>query len=256
MVEIFFALPDLSETRYKAIQKLAQRCNINILISYSILLEKPSSVRRIKNFREIVNKIMLDSGAYHVWTGRRSKSWMRLMIHKYAEFAKQNSKLLDYIVAPDIPGNLQATIKNTILFSTMVNDFIPVLQGNSLEEYFKCFRKLRELNLLSKNQIVGFGNITPFKNGRILELESILRALKNEDLKIHLFGANLCLLRKLSAYLYSCDIASWQREIAFRRRTVHRAKSLVDANYKAILTYLQKVSVIRSLGGLSRRDGS
>lgn len=236
-------MPDLSRTRQETLKKFAKGgTKIDILVSYSIIIEKPSIMERIKNLRKFCGEVMLDSGAYHILTGFRDKRWFESIILKYANFVNQNRQYFDYVVAPDIPGDSKATIKNTIIFSSKVENFVPVLQGNSKEEYLGCFRQLENLGFISGDQPLGIGNMASFRDSSTDKLERVLSTLDKKGIKkIHLFGANLKIIKKLGNYLWSCDISSWQREIAFRRRTVHRARTLVDANYKAILTYLRKI---------------
>ena len=169
-------------------------------------------------------------------------------IKRYAKFVKQHFYLFDFVVAPDVPGSIEATVRNTQEFASVVEEYVPVLQGKSLREYLMCLDFLRRKKLLRSRMLVGIGNITPFKNNGkgLMEFSQILKKLKESGLeKMHLFGANLRVLKKTHSLLYSCDIGAWQREIAFRRRTTHNAPNIEMATLKALLTYEKKIAELK-----------
>jgi hypothetical protein len=178
--------------------------------------------------------VMLDSGAYHM-----ARLGLSLDVRGYAELASRHSNLFDVVVAPDVPGDPELTVVRTIKFSRLyAGEFMPVVQGRSVEEYVWCYRELRSLGLARYHRL-GVGGLERFKKEPDL-LGELVSKLCSKPL--HLFGVGSRLLRLLSDYgncIGSIDSVAWLHEIRYRRRLLGDG-DLVKLNYNAIKAYLRR----------------
>ena len=243
VVRVFLVLPDLSERKTRALDALYELgYSINVLVSYTILVSKPGMLNSLKALRDggVIEEVMLDSGAYHVYMRGASVS-----VHKYANFASTHARLWDYVVAPDVPGDPLETIKRTREFSKIYHgDYVPVAQGCSVEEYLETARILVELP--GSTVILGVGGLDSSRR-RIGFISSLVRSLaETGHRKLHLFGVGARHLRGLAKrglarYIASIDTTAWLAEIVYRRRTIYGADGVVEANIAAITGYLRRI---------------
>ena len=249
-VKVLLVLPDLGKSKAVAIRSLAARGKrVDILVSYTILRWKPGMVGRLLSLRESgsVGLTMLDSGAYHA--ARVGASVDPL---EYAEFASGLDGLWDLIVAPDMPGDPGLTLSRTRLFASIFpGPFVPVLQGGSVGDYLSSLEAHIMEGLLDRaprlpdgRRLVGIGGLDGDKR-RISFVAELLEKLPGEELAYHLFGAGLRILKGLRRRgllwkVYSVDSTGWLAEIMYRRRTVYKASTTLEANTAAIAGYLEK----------------
>ncbi len=239
-VEVYLVMPDLSRAKVEALTRLSRELSVSILISYSTLKLKPITLERLLELRKHSNvKVMLDSGAYHL-----AKLGLRIRVYEYATFASRYFKLFDVVVAPDIPGDVKATVERTIEFSKVYGgDFLPVLQGGCLEEYLWSARELEEV----LDGYAGVGGLDDFKR-RKRWLETLLSILCGK-LKLHIFGLGARLTKGLNSKFDGCirsvDTGAWQAEIRFRRNELGVNGDIVELEYKAMKKYLERIVIDR-----------
>ena len=250
MVKIFFSFPDLSKSKLKALKQLyASDLMVNVLISYTTLRWKPITLERLKEVRRYIGEVMLDSGAYHVFSGVISH---REMARYLSEYVLLSSRLLergiiDYAVAPDVPGDTERTLKNTIKFlDGNAEGKVSVLQGKDVSEFLRFFKELSNQGLITDP--LGLGNVNAFKERGKEGMEQLIELLREvrsfHSGRVHLFGANMKILKikEVRVLLDMCDTASWLYDIRYRRRTVLKAKDTVEATRKAIIYFLERLS--------------
>jgi hypothetical protein len=236
MAKVYLVLPDLSRSKIEAIVMASRELgNLGLLISYFTLKLKPKTLDRLRELRGRADvSVMLDSGAYHM-----ARLGLNLDVREYAELASRNDNLFDLIVAPDVPGDPELTVVRTIKFSRLyAGDFMPVVQGRSVEEYVRCYRELRSLGLTRYHRL-GVGGLERFKREPALLGELVSRLCFKP---LHLFGVGSRVLRLISAYdgcIRSIDSAAWLHEIRFRRRALGDGDP-VRLNYNAIKAYLRR----------------
>ena len=253
MVRVFIVLPDVSTAKVNAILRASrERGPVDVLVSYTTLTWKPSSYGRLLLLREhgALGEVMLDSGAYHLM-----RLGMEVPLEDYAARAVEGP--WDLVVAPDVPSDPGLTIERSVRFTQLhPGEFIPVLQGETVEGYLASLRAEWELGLLDRApmrsgaRLVGVGGLDGPRR-RIAFLSRLVSSVLREsrsiglDIVLHLFGIGVRLIRGLRRRgllesVYSVDSSGWLAEITFRRRTVYAAHTPEEASYKAITAYLAK----------------
>ncbi len=245
-MKVFLVLPDLSKRKYITLQSLADKgILVDVLVSYTILSSKPSILPKLLELRQTgsIGEIMLDSGAYHI-----ARLGAKIDPLKYSIFAYRWLDMWDYVVAPDVPGDPEATLKRTIEFARYYkDDFIPVIQGVNIDDYILMGEKLIENLGLSHLTLTGIGGLDGSRR-KVKFISSLVeRVLDRLGLnRLHLFGVGSRIVkalfrRGLLRYIYSIDTTAWLAEIVYRRKTVYGASNVVDANISAIIGYLKRV---------------
>ncbi len=248
-VKLFIVLPDVGQTKYNAIRRIG--CNgrsLDVLFSYTIAKWKPSSLGRILKLREkkCIRSLMLDSGAYHLM-----RLGENVDVTQYASLVNKYSSSWDYVVAPDVPGSQELTLARTLEFMEYYKgSFLPVLQGSSPREYEEFYNVLQDYGVMERSYLVnntplvGVGGLDGEKK-RVSFVAEIVRRLSNYDVMLHIFGVGIRVLkglkrRGLLGIVYSVDSSGWLAEIQWRRRTVYRALTPLEANVAAIKGYLDR----------------
>jgi hypothetical protein len=86
--------------------------------------------------------------------------------------------------------------------------FIPVLQGQTLEDYFTHFEMFEVAGFdLRKEPIVGVGSVCRRQSSN--EIAHIMKCLHAKGLKLHGFGVKTDGLKKYGEYLKSSDSLAW-----------------------------------------------
>jgi hypothetical protein len=145
VVKVYLVLPDLSRPKLEALVLLSgELCSLGLLISFYTVKTKPKTLDRLRELRGRADvSVMLDSGAYHM-----ARLGLNLDVREYAGFASRHGNLFDVIVAPDVPGDADKTIVRTVKFSKLyTGEFMPVVQGSTVDDYARCYRELRSLGL-------------------------------------------------------------------------------------------------------------
>lgn len=240
-MRIYIVLPDLSTAKVRAVEIASREADFGVLVSYSTIKMKPLTLERLSALRSRTEvPIMLDSGAYHM-----ARLGIEVKVRDYAELASRHSRLFDVVVAPDVPGDCRATLERTRAFSRVYGgEFMPVIQGRSLEEYLRCSQELEDIPVAVR----GVGGL----DGHKRRASFIVSVVKSLPRGLHLFGAGARAVAGLSKArlldkVASIDSAGWLAEIRFRRRSVLGADSVVEANAKAIKVYVERVK--RAAGG-------
>jgi queuine/archaeosine tRNA-ribosyltransferase len=244
MAKVYLVLPDLSRPKLEAIVMASRELgNLGLLISYSTFKLKPVTLERLAELRGRADvSVMLDSGAYHM-----ARLGLHVDVSEYASLASRHSKLFDVVVAPDAPGDADRTVARTVKFSKLyTGEFMPVVQGSTVEDYTRCFWELKYLGL-ARYYRLGVGGLERFKSnpGKLGELVSRL-CFK----PLHLFGVGSRTLRLISAYsdcIRSVDSVAWLHEIKYRRRILGDGDPVI-LNYNAIKTYIYRFYRHRIVG--------
>ncbi|MCE4599695.1 MAG: hypothetical protein F7C81_05810 [Desulfurococcales archaeon] len=259
-MRVFLVLPDLSMRKYATLQSLADKgILIDVLVSYTILSSKPSMLSRLQELRQTgsIGEVMLDSGAYHL-----ARLGLNVDPLEYSNFAYKWLDLWDYVVAPDVPGDPDATLERTIEFAKYYReDFIPVIQGGSVDEYVKMGESLLDAIGYLNASLTGIGGLDGFKRRAPFISKLVSSISRSLGLyKLHLFGVGSRIVKSLAKrgllkYIYSVDTTAWLAEIMYRRNTVYKALDVVDANISAIIGYLKRIySAIGAYDGGIREE--
>ena len=118
-----------------------------------------------------------------------------------------------------IEEHQKRTIDNVIKLRKLTNDIhiIPVLQGQSLEDYYNHFEMYEVEGFDLRNEpIVGLGSVCRRQGTK--EIEKIVKSLYKKGLKLHGFGVKTNGLKKYSKYLESCDSLAWSYASRIEKR--------------------------------------
>lgn len=110
----------------------------------------------------------------------------------------------------DIETHQKLTVENFLKlrsFNSEVN-YIPVLQGYELNDYFNHFEMFEAVGIDLRNEpIVGVGSVCRRQNTK--EIENLFKCLHAKGLKLHGFGVKTNGLKRYSKYLESADSLAW-----------------------------------------------
>jgi len=85
---------------------------------------------------------------------------------------------------------------------------IPVLQGQTIQQYFEHFDMYESKNIqLRKEKVVGVGSVCRRQSSN--DIEHIMRSLFKKGLNLHGFGVKINGLKKYQKYLVSSDSLAW-----------------------------------------------
>lgn len=94
-----FALPYLTPEEIT-------RFNLEILVSFDDIGKENQSYRTTRDRRPVLNKILLDSGAFTAWNLGRP-----IELATYLKFLEKNEKMFDHYIALDVIGDAIASLK-------------------------------------------------------------------------------------------------------------------------------------------------
>jgi len=240
MVKVYLVMPDLSWAKVEALARLSREQPVSILVSYSTIIMKPVTLERLRELRRRAYslEVMLDSGAYHM-----ARLGLEISVAGYANFVSKHLNLFDVVVAPDVPGDCEATLRRTLEFKRLYGGpLFPVVQGRSLDEYVSCYHDISEAELI--DGALGVGGLDGSRR-RVDFLESLLAELCIDTTKLHLFGVGARLYKALASRYGDCiasiDTGAWQAEIYYRRRTELKVNGdVAELEYKAMKRYLER----------------
>ena len=108
-----------------------------------------------------------------------------------------------------ITEHQKLTVDNVLLLRKLTDvEIIPVLQGQTLEDYFSHFDMYEERGFdLRKEPVVGLGSVC--RRQSTDEIFLIVKSLYLKGLNLHGFGVKTNGLKKYSQYLTSADSLAW-----------------------------------------------
>ena len=109
-----------------------------------------------------------------------------------------------------IEEHQKRTVENLIKLRSLTNEihFIPVLQGQTIEDYFAHFEMYEIANFDLRNEkLVGVGSVC--RRESTDEIGSIMKALASKGLKLHGFGVKKGGIEKYGDLLSSSDSLAW-----------------------------------------------
>jgi len=110
------------------------------------------------------------------------------------------------------------TVENLLLLRSLncKVHIIPVLQGQTIEDYFKHFDLFEAAGIDLRNElVVGVGSICRRQGTK--EIEDLIKALHCKGIKIHGFGVKTSGFKKYSKYLESADSLAWSFGARYNR---------------------------------------
>lgn len=101
------------------------------------------------------------------------------------------------------------TVESVIeLRSCVQANVIPVLQGWTRDDYFRCIELYVSAGIrLSEEPVIGLGSVC--RRQHTNEIHDLIKELAEAGLALHGFGVKITALRKTSKYLVSADSLSW-----------------------------------------------
>ena len=109
-----------------------------------------------------------------------------------------------------IEEHQRRTVQNVIELRKLTDDIhiIPVLQGQTIEDYYNHFEMYEAAGFnLREEAVVGIGSVC--RREATKEIEHIVKSLYNKGLKLHGFGVKTNGLKRYSQYLASSDSLAW-----------------------------------------------
>ena len=109
------------------------------------------------------------------------------------------------------------TVSNFETLRSIEHDFkvIPVLQGQTIKEYMKCFEKFETAGFnLKQEPIVGIGSVCRRNSSN--EIFKITKKLYEKGLKLHGFGVKSSGLKRYGKYLKSSDSLAWSSSARYK----------------------------------------
>lgn len=85
--------------------------------------------------------------------------------------------------------------------------WLPVLQGFTEEDYFRCHRMYADAGVDLTGMWVGIGSVCRRQGTN--EIAAVLKSLSSLNMRMHGFGVKVAGLAKSAAYLYSADSMAW-----------------------------------------------
>ena len=200
----------VDNTTYSTYEDLLKNI-LNLPFNIGILITDPQHLPYISRL-----PLIHDNGAYK---GKLLSFNQLLNIIDYII----SKNLSGYVILPDSIENPEETIEMHVKFLKELEPkkwkyTIPVLQGKSIQDYFKCWKLLKERigyqNVGKYFRIVAIGGLKLKKPKERIEIVTKLapelsKKIKGYSLKIHVLGADLTLIEECFDKVHSFDSANW-----------------------------------------------
>ena len=118
------------------------------------------------------------------------------------------------------------TVQNLIKLRSLTEEFhfIPVLQGQTIEDYFAHFEMYEAQNFdLRSEMVVGVGSVC--RRQSTDEIGKIMKALSSKGLNLHGFGVKKGGIKKYGDHLVSSDSLAWSYNARYSKK---RCSSCID----------------------------
>ena len=201
------------------------------MISYPFLNDEVMSYVIEVRKTGAINKIMIDSGAFHVLEKRISIDQYMSYIDEYVQFVNKYIEWIDYVVTCDIPCDsrfsgsfdnmwrIKKTVENSIKIVDKIDDprkFMIVIQGYTINEYLYCCDLYRMHGLITAKVGIGSLCIRKYSKKQVKEVPEIILAVKAalpSWVKLHTFGLNLKFLKipEVIKNIHSSDSAAYAK---------------------------------------------
>ena len=177
--------------------------------------------------RDIISKLFIDSGAQQFYN-KFNKPYYPYTPRDYIEIAMKLNP--DFIATLDIPLDLvfpkrimgiKEGIKKTVEYGiecisiaekyNIMEKIVPVLQGyNNPEEWLECYDLYKEHGIDKKFKVWGIGSLcTAKRKSLVVDVISNIRKKVGKEIKLHVFGLSLNLLRYVYDKINSYDTSVW-----------------------------------------------
>jgi hypothetical protein len=110
----------------------------------------------------------------------------------------------------DVAQHQELTISNYLQLRSLDAElpFIPVLQGQSIEDYHRCADRYEQRGIdLAAVPVVGVGSIC--RRQHTAEVEGVVRSLAQRGYRLHAFGAKTLGLARYADNIVSSDSLAW-----------------------------------------------
>lgn len=200
------------------------RLKIPLFVSYNWLKK-----RKVKRFDDQLASVCVDSGGFTElnrfggWetTPEEYITGLHHLLDLGLEITWASQQ--DWMVEPEmlnktgltVTEHQELTVKNYLKLKELTNriHIIPVLQGQTLEQYFAHFEMFESAGVdLRSERVVGVGSVCRRQNTN--EIYNIMKCLHKKGLKLHGFGVKIA-GKSYHHYLQSSDSMAWS--IAARR---------------------------------------
>jgi len=202
-----------------------EKTNVPLFISFRQLRN-----RKKKPFNQL-GKICVDSGGfselnlYGKWTITPEEyieglNKLKKLGLEFEWCAQQDMMCEDVVLKKtglSIRQHQIKTVDNLIQLRKLTKDFhfIPVLQGQTLADYFQHFEMFEEAGFnLRKEKVVGVGSVCRRQGTN--EIAYIMKCLHAKGLRLHGFGVKIDGLKKYKQYLVSSDSLAWSYGARFK----------------------------------------
>lgn len=119
------------------------------------------------------------------------------------------------------------TVENLIKLRSLTKEihFIPVLQGQTINDYFNHFELYEEANFNLRNEkIVGVGSVCRRQSSD--EIGSIMKALSSKNLNLHGFGVKKGGISKYGDHLFSSDSLAWSFGARYSKKRCSKCQKM------------------------------
>nr|WP_244180862.1 hypothetical protein [Amycolatopsis pretoriensis] len=110
----------------------------------------------------------------------------------------------------DVAQHQELTINNYLQLRSLDSElpFIPVLQGQTIEDYHRCADRYEQRGVdLAVAPVVGVGSIC--RRQHTAEVEGVVRSLAQRGYRLHAFGAKTLGLARYADNIVSSDSLAW-----------------------------------------------
>lgn len=206
-----------------------EKTDVPLFISFRRLIR-----RKKKPFQQKSRKLCVDSGGFSElklnseWTitpGEYVKELERLCsLGLEIEWAAQQDWMCEPFMLEKtgltVKEHQKLTVENFIelqSFDTAIH-FIPVLQGQTIEDYLHHLKMFEEAGFDLKNEpIVGVGSVC--RRQHTDEIGEIIEALSKAGLNLHGFGVKKAGLKKYGHLLKSADSMAWSFKARYEKKS-------------------------------------